>query len=364
MSQPLKIPVVVMRGGTSRGPYFLAGDLPADTAARDRVLIAAMGSGSPLQVDGIGGGNPLTSKVAIVSRSTRAGADVDYLFAQVDIMKAIVDTKPNCGNMLAGVGPFAIEAGLVTAQDGETPVRIFNINTETAVTAIVQTPARQVRYDGDFAIDGVPGTAAPISLVFSEAAGAVTGQLLPTGKAIQTIQGVDVSVVDYAMPIMLVRARDVGISGDEKPEMLDANTALFARLESMRLEAGQLMGLGDVSNSVVPKIALLSAAKNGGTIRSIYLTPKQTHRAHAVTGALCVAVATKTPGTLATEFAADGPLVIIEHPSGKIEIELQMSPDGSVARAGVMRTARRILEGKVIVPPHVPAGKKSNEETP
>lgn len=353
MNMLRKIPMVLMRGGTSRGPYFLDTDLPADIALRDRVLVSIMGSGNALQVDGIGGGNPLTSKVAIVSKSTRPDADVDYLFAQVDILKSVVDTKPNCGNMLAGVGPFALEAGLVEPRDGETAVRIFNVNTETAVTAIVQTPDGRVRYDGDFAIDGVPGTAAPISLVFSEAAGAVTGKLLPTGQVSQTIQGVTVSIVDYAMPIMLVRGRDVGINGDETPEDIDANRALFEKLEAMRLEAGRLMGLGDVSNSVVPKIALLCPARAGGTIRSIYLTPKQTHRAHAVTGALCVAVATKISGSIAQEFAADGPLVIIEHPSGQIEIELQMGADGAVARAGVMRTARRILEGQVIVPPGI-----------
>ena len=353
ISRPRKIPAVLMRGGTSRGPYFLASDLPSDMATRDQVLAAVMGSGNALQVDGIGGGNPLTSKVAIVSKSMRADADVDYLFAQVDIQKPFVDTKPNCGNMLAGVGPFAIEAGLVPARDGETPVRIFNINTETLVTALIQTPGGIVIYDGNFAIDGVPGTAAPISLIFSEAAGAVTGQLLPAKNSRHTIDGIDVSLVDYAMPIMIVRAADVGVQGTETPEQLDANRALFATLESMRMKAGEWMGLGDVSSSVVPKMALVSAARNGGTIRSIYLTPKQVHRAHAVTGALCIAAATKIPGSVAQEFAAPGPLVVIEHPSGKIEIELQIAADGSVARAGVMRTARRLFEGQLIVPPGI-----------
>ncbi|MGL5735003.1 MAG: PrpF domain-containing protein, partial [Beijerinckiaceae bacterium] len=251
-----KVPAVIMRGGTSRGPYFLADDLPEDVATRDRVLTAVMGSGNILQVDGIGGGNPLTSKVAIVSKSSQPGADVDYLFAQVDIGKQLVDTKPNCGNMLAGVGPFAIEAGLVPVQGDETPVRIFNVNTESLITAYIQTPGGQVRYDGDFAIDGVPGTAAPIRLVFSEAAGAVTGALLPAGAMNHVIDGVTVSLVDYARPIMLLRAADVGLRGDETPEALDADRALLARLEAMRLKAGLLMGLGDVSNSVVPKVAL------------------------------------------------------------------------------------------------------------
>lgn len=352
----IKIPCVLMRGGTSRGPYFLASDLPADPAARDRVLIAAMGSPHMLQVDGIGGGHALTSKVAIVSRSERADVDVDYLFAQVAIDRAFVDTSPNCGNMLSGVGPFAIESGLVAAQDGETTVRIFNRNTKALVEATIRTPGGVVQYDGEAAIDGVPGTAAPIRLVFLDAVGSKTSGLFPTGQTSEMIDGVRVTLADYAMPMMLVAAADLGIAGDETAEVLDANTALLARIQALRLEAGRRMGLGDVSKLVIPKVGLLSAPRRGGTITSRYFVPDRCHKSHAVTGGLCVAVASRTPGTVAYDLAAPPAseatrgAVAIEHPSGRIDIDLGFAADGSVARAGVIRTARRIFEGNLLVP--------------
>jgi 4-oxalomesaconate tautomerase len=232
-----KIPCVLMRGGTSRGPYFLASDLPAEPARRDAVLLCVMGSPHALQVDGIGGSNTLTSKVAIVSRSQRVGADVDYLFAQVSVTEAFVDTKPNCGNMLAGVGPFAIEAGLVRAQDPSTTVRIFNVNTETLIEAVVQTPQGRVEYAGDTRIDGVAEPAAPIKLTFLDALGAVTGKLLPTGKLLDSIQGVEATCIDMAMPVMIMAAEAFGKTGRETPEELDADKAMLKKIEAIRLEA-------------------------------------------------------------------------------------------------------------------------------
>jgi 2-methylaconitate cis-trans-isomerase PrpF len=345
-----RVPCVLMRGGTSRGPFFLASDLPTDPAARDAFLLTVMGSPHPLQVDGLGGANPLTSKVAIVSPSQRPDVDVEYLFAQVGVQKPAVDTGPNCGNMLSAVGPFAIEAGLVAAQDGETVVRIFNQNTASLVEAVVQTPDGAVAYEGDAVIDGVNGAAAPIRLSFGDAAGGKTGALFPTGARREIIQGVETTLIDYAMPMMLLAAADVGLQGDETPEQIDANAALFERLEAMRREAGARMGLGDVAGSVIPKIGLLSAPRHGGTVTSRYLVPDSCHRSHSATGALCVAAATRLPGTIAHPIGAPGAgPVAVEHPGGKITIALDADGD-SVRGAAFVRTARRIFEGAVVVP--------------
>src|SRR5919109_3749351 len=262
----IRIPCVLMRGGTSKGPFFLASDLPQDPKTRDAVLLAIMGSPHVLQVDGIGGAYPQTSKVAIISRSADDRADIDYLFAQVSVDKAIVDTSPNCGNMLAGAGPFAIEAGLWPARDGETSLRIRNVNTGVIVEQTVQTPGGRVAYAGHQAIPGVAGTAAPIKISFIDAAGSVAGRLLPSGKPAEEIGGLIVSLIDYAMPMMLLRAADVGLTGIESAEAIDTNRALFAKLEPMRREAGRRMGLGDVSDLVVPKIGLLSASPQAGGI--------------------------------------------------------------------------------------------------
>src|SRR3954464_1051114 len=248
-----KIPCVLMRGGTSRRPYFLASDLPPEPRRRDEVLLKVMGSPHPLQVDGLGGANTLTSKVAIVSRSQQPGADVDYLFAQVSVTDAFVDTRPNCGNMLAGVGPFAIEAGLVKPGERETLVRIYNVNTETLIEAVIRTPGGAVEYDGDTRIDGVSEAAAPIKLTFLDAYGSVTGKLLPTGEATDRIQGVDVSCVDMAMPVAIMAAEAFGKTGGDTAAALDADRDMMNKIESIRLEAGRRMGLGDVSKLVVPK---------------------------------------------------------------------------------------------------------------
>lgn len=346
-----------MRGGTSRGPYFLASDLPADPRQRDAVLLSVMGSPHALQVDGIGGSNTLTSKVAIVNASQREGVDVDYLFAQVSVTEALVDTKPNCGNMLAGVGPFAIESGLVRAKSPSTTVRIFNLNTQTLVEALIQTPGGEVRYEGDTRIDGVSEPAAPIKLTFLDALGAVTGKLLPTGNALDTFQGVEVTCIDMAMPLVIIAAEALGKTGSETPQELDADRALMQRIEAIRLEAGRRMGMGDVSKLVVPKPALVSRPLKGGGIASRYFTPHACHRAHAVTGALALATAAVLPETVANRYVEprgfSGGVLGIEHPAGRIEVDLVTGRSGGapvVERASFVRTARRIFEGHVYVP--------------
>ena len=247
-----------MRSGTSRGPFFLKEWLPADPKLRDLALIGAIGASDPLQLDGLGGNSTLNSKVAIVSRSSLPDCDLDYLFAQVGVGQATVDVRPNCGNMLSGVAPFAIEQGLIEAQQGTTTVRIHNVNTGSKIEATVQTPNGKVTYEGSARIDGVVGTAAPVLLNFLDAWGAVTGQLFPTGQRIEKIDGIEVTCIDAAMPLMIVRAKDLGVSGRESPAELDANKALLTQLEAMRLQAGLRMGLGDVSASVVPKPVLVS----------------------------------------------------------------------------------------------------------
>ena len=349
-----RIPCVLMRGGTSRGPYLLASDLPTDPRQRDAVLLRIMGSPHPLQVDGIGGANTLTSKVAIVSRSSEPGADVDYLFAQVSVNEALVDTKPNCGNMLSGVGPFAIEAGLVRAGERETMVRIFNVNTRTLIEAVIQTPGGRVEYEGDTRIDGVAEAAAPIKLTFLDAMGAVTGNLLPTGRVLDVIDGVEVSCIDMAMPVMIIAAEALGKTGKETPAELDADRELFARVEAIRLKAGRLMGMGDVSKLVVPKPVLASRPSAPGGIASRYFTPHACHRSHAATGALAVGTAAALAGSVASRFVeptgyAGGPLRI-EHPAGAIPVDLEITGAGEIGRASLVRTARRIFEGNVLVP--------------
>ncbi len=365
-----KIPCVLMRGGTSKGPFFLASDLPADPRLRDEVLIAALGSPHEYQVDGVGGGNPLSSKVAIISKSQHSGADVDYLFAQVIVNERRVDTKPNCGNMLVAVGPFAIEAGLVRAADSETVVRIHNVNTKSLVESIVQTPGGTVNYAGTAAIDGVPGTAAPVKLNFKSAVGAVTGKLLPTGKPLDLIDGIEVSCVDMAMPIALMRAEQFGKTGYETPAELDADKVMLARMEAVRIKAGLLMGMGDVSKSVVPKAALLAPARHGGTITSRYFMPHSCHKAHPVTGTVCVASACAIEGTVAARIAPVGKapqgVVRIEHPSGMIEVDLDVELDGAQAvirRAALIRTARRLFQGEVLIPAGVGAHGRDERRT-
>jgi 2-methylaconitate cis-trans-isomerase PrpF len=355
---PLRaIRCTLMRGGTSRGPYFRLHDLPAEPAVRDRVLLAAMGSPDLRQIDGLGGADPLTSKVAMVSPSRQPGCDVDYLFAQVAVDKAIVDTAPPCGNMLAGVGPFAIESGMVAAADGETRVMIYNVNTKSRIEAIIQTPEGKVEYEGQAAIDGVPGTAAPVVLNFMDAVGSKTGALLATGKVVEEIEGVEVTCIDVAMPMVLMRAADFGVTGDEDRAQIDARTELFARIEPIRLEAGRRMGLGDVTDKVIPKIGLLAPPRAGGSICSRYFTPHRLHAAHAVTGGVCVASACTLEGSIAWDLAVLPPgnprSVVIEHPSGQIDVRLETRGEGAdlqVVGAGLVRTTRKLMSGEVYVP--------------
>ena len=352
------LPCVLMRGGTSRGPFFLADWLPTDPAERDRTLIAALGSPHELQIDGLGGGNSLTSKVAIVSRSAHAGCDVDYLFAQVSVDEARVDTRPNCGNMLAGVGPFAIEQGLVppSGTGDVTRVRVYNVNTRSRIDVQVQTRGGQVHYEGDVRIDGVQGTAAPVLMNFLDAWGAVTGQIFPTGQRIDTIHGLAVTCIDAAQVMVLVRAADLGLRGDETPAELDADTALLARLEALRCEAGLRMGLGDVSGSVLPKPVIVSPGTAPGSTVSRYFTPRRCHRSHAATGAIGVAAATVLPGTVASdprsEAGSGTRRVEVLHPAGRIHVDVELAAvDGhpTLVQAALVRTARKILEGTLFV---------------
>ena len=354
-----EIPCLFMRGGTSRGPFFEPGDLPANPDVRDRVLLAAMGSPDTRQIDGLGGATTPTSKVAIVGRSERPGIDVDYLFAQVSVERASVDTAPSCGNMLAAVGPFAIERGLVKAADGETRVNIFNVNTQSRIEALVQTPGGEVRYEGDQTIDGVPGSAAPIVLSFTNIIGSKCGALLPTGVIEETIDDVTITCIDVAMPMVLIRAADLGISGYETNEF-GQDSELMQRIEGIRLIAGQRMGLGDVADSVVPKVGILALAREDGDISSRYLTPHSLHDAHAVTGAICVASCAAIEGTVAAKLATPRTEITgrvrIEHPSGVIDVELETSGAGAeleVLRAGTVRTARKIMAGRLFVPASV-----------
>ncbi|SDA92682.1 4-oxalomesaconate tautomerase [Sinorhizobium sp. NFACC03] len=352
MNDLIRIPCVLMRGGTSRGPFFLACDLPAQREQRDAVLLSIMGSGHPLQIDGIGGGNPVTSKVAIIGPSSVDGADVDYLFAQVRTDRQMVDYSPNCGNMLAAVGPFAIEAGLVRASGSSTHVRIHNVNTKKIIEAKVPTRDGEVIYLGDASIDGVPGLAAPIALTFLNAAGAKTGELFPTGNPSDIIQGIPVTSIDCAIPMVLMRADDVGVSGYEDAVSLSANRELVAKLASIRTEAGRLMGMGDVSDMVIPKPVILSAPRNGGTLSVRYFMPNECHPALATTGAVGIATAVANPGTVASTIAGATELpalIRIEHPDGRIDVQLETRSGSTVA--GLVRTARRLFEGYAFAKP-------------
>jgi 4-oxalomesaconate tautomerase len=344
------IPCMWMRGGTSKGGYFLAADLPADPAARDAALLGIMGSPDPRQIDGMGGADPLTSKVAVVRRSDRPGVDVDYLFLQVFVDQPIVTDAQNCGNILAGVGPFAIERGLVPARDGETPVTIWMENTGQIATARVATPGRRVTYDGAARIDGVPGTAAPVPIAFRDTAGSTCGALLPTGNPSDEVEGTRVTLIDNGMPCVILRAADVGIAGTESPGELEANAALRARLEAIRLAAGPMMNLGDVARKSVPKMTLVSPPRAGGAIATRTFIPHRCHDAIGVLGAVTVATACLLPGSQAADIAhvpagTERPLSI-EHPSGEMTVIAHLSPDGAVARAEVLRTARKLMDGR------------------
>lgn len=348
-----RIPCLLMRGGTSKGAYFLASDLPAQQALRDRVLLAAMGSPDARQIDGIGGGDSLTSKVAIIKPSARADADVDYLFAQVLVDEPRVDYGQNCGNILAGVGPFAIERGLVAVKGDVTPVRIYMENTGQIAVAHVPTTHGAVRYSGEARIDGVPGHAAPLIVEFEDVAGSSCGALLPTGQVVDRFDGVEVTCVDNGMPVVLIRAEDLGLSGAERPEQLDADSALKARLESIRLQAGPRMNLGDVSQRNVPKMCLVGPARAGGALSTRTFIPHRCHTSIGVFGAVSVAAACLIEGSVAAGLARVGEGEVrqlsIEHPTGEFTVELRLH-NGELSGCGLMRTARLLFDGAVCVP--------------
>ncbi|MBS0420926.1 MAG: 4-oxalomesaconate tautomerase [Proteobacteria bacterium] len=385
-----------MRGGTSKGPFFLARDLPSSIDVRDRVLLAIMGSPDIRQIDGLGGADSLTSKVAIVGPSTRPDADVDYLFLQVVVNEPRVDASQNCGNMLAGVAPFAIENGLVPITGDRTRVRIHMVNTESIAVAEIQTPHGRVQYSGEASIDGVPGTAAPILLDFLDIAGTSCGALLPTGNAIDVIEGVAATLIDNGMPVVVMRAADLGKTGAESPVELEADKALKTRVEAIRLEAGRRMNLGDVTRKTVPKMCLISEPKKGGAIATRNFIPHTVHKAIGVFGAVSVATACMVPGSVAASIArvvhaasgdrggrpgvaigtsgilSSAPGAVssrrldVEHPTGFFTVEMDVESDNSgtpggagikVQRAALLRTARKIMVGEAFVDDAVWNGK-------
>ena len=360
MSSQRNIPCLLMRGGTSRAPFYHRSDLPEDEAMLGEVLMAAMGAGSPLQVDGIGGGQPTTSKVAMLSPSDDTWAQVDYFFAQVHAQKRAVDFSPSCGNILSAVGPAALEMGLVQPAGDETKVRIRNTNTGAYIEAVVQTPKGVVCYDGDARIDGVPGTAAPVVLNFRNVVGSKTGTLFPTGCPADTINGVSVTCLDVAMPMVIARAADFGLTGYETREALDADADLFAAFEPIRIKAGERMGFTHVGESVVPKFALIAEPKDGGTIAARYFMPWNCHPSYAVTGSICTGACSLIPGTVAEGLAAipdknPAPLQI-EHPSGVMDVvfDYDHGSDGfTLNSAGLLRTARKLFTGAVSIPGNI-----------
>jgi 4-oxalomesaconate tautomerase len=348
------VPCMLMRGGTSKGAYFLAGDLPADPAERDDLLIRVMGSGDPRQIDGIGGAHPLTSKVAVVSRSAEGDqdADLDYLFLQLGVDQATVSDRQNCGNLLAGVGPFAVERGLIPAGPEQTVARIRMVNSASLATARFATPGGRPRYDGDTAISGVPGTAAAIVLDFAETEGSATGSLLPTGHLRDEIDGLEVTGIDNGMPVVVARAADLGLTGYEPYQELAADQALLDRIQALRIQAGKLMGLGDVTSASVPKTTLVAAPRDGGTICTRTFIPVQPHTAIGVLGAVSVVTALAIPGAVGAELAArpDGVRYEVEHPTGHLAVEAEIDTSGEVPRvrrSGVVRTARKLFDGTV-----------------
>lgn len=343
------IRVMWMRGGTSKGGYFLASDIPASVEDRNAHLLRIMGSPDPRQIDGMGGANPITSKVAVVKPSTRDGVDVDYLFLQVFVDQAIVSDGQNCGNILAGVGPFAIERGLIKLTGETTDVRIFMENTEQIAIATVKTPGGRVRYDGDAKIDGVPGTSAPIPIVFKDTAGSTCGALLPSGNEVDIVEGVPVTLIDNGMPCVILDAADFGVAGTETPAELEANTELKSRLEAIRLTVGPMMNLGDVTSKSVPKMTLVSRALVGGTIATRTFIPHRCHDAIGVLGAVSVANACLLAEGPAAKYAVvpDGreKIISVEHPTGEFSVLAKLDDAGNLLTAGVLRTARKLMDG-------------------
>ena len=364
------IPTLFMRGGTSRGPFFLADDLPQDQALRDRVLLAVMGSPDRRQIDGLGGAHPLTSKVGIISRGSQPGVDLDFLFAQLQPDKDTVDTTPNCGNMLAAVVPFALERGLVTAQGETSTFRVLTLNTGMQCDVTVHTPAGQICYDGEARIDGVPGSSAPITINFLDTAGSVCSGLLPTGKVKDVVQldGVgelEITCIDNGMPLVMLRAADLGRSGYESVAELNADTELKTRLEALRLQCGQLMGLGDVSKKTYPKMCLIAAPRDGGSISTRCFIPHVCHDAIGVLAAVTVGTACVLEGSVTAGIAQMQSglrhLVSVEHPTGEFSVDLELDPENpqNVIRAALLRTARLIMRGEVMIPSAIWKGQQA-----
>ncbi len=350
------IPCLFMRGGTSRGPYFVESDLPADPAKRDRVLLAVMGSPDRRQIDGLGGAHPLTSKVGIVRKSQLPGVDLDFLFAQLQPEQDSVDTTPNCGNMLAAVVPFALERGMVPAQGDVTTLRVLTLNTDMQCDITVQTPGGQVSYEGDARIDGVPGTSAPIKINFLDTAGSVADCLLPTGKVLDLIDGIEVTCIDNGMPLVIFKASAVGRTGYETVEQLNADQDLKARIETLRIACGHAMGLGDVSSKNYPKMTLIAPPRSGGSICTRSFIPHLCHDAIGVLAAVTVGTACVLEGSAAQGVAMVpaglAKTISVEHPTGEFSVELEIDPENpeNVVSAALLRTARLIMRGEVMVP--------------
>jgi 4-oxalomesaconate tautomerase len=347
------VPCMLMRGGTSKGAYFLAADLPADPAERDDLLLRIMGTPDPRQIDGIGGAHPLTSKVAVVSSSSAPGSDVDYLFLQLGVEAATVSDRQNCGNLLAGIGPFAVERGLIAAGDERTSVRIMMVNSGSVATATFPTPGGVVDYGGDTAISGVPGTAAAIMLDFARTEGSACGSLLPTGNVRDVIDGIEVTCVDNGMPVVIATAADLGITGDESPAVLAADDALRDRIQSLRLRAGELMGLGDVTDASVPKTTLVAPPRDGGMISTRTFIPLRPHTSIGVLGAVTVATALLLDGAVGRDLAVfpePGAPMSIEHPTGHLQVDVDLDRAAGpprVRRSSLVRTARKLFDGTV-----------------
>ncbi|MFZ2989292.1 4-oxalomesaconate tautomerase [Ideonella sp.] len=368
------IPCLLMRGGTSKGPFFKATDLPADTATRDKVLLAAMGSPDPRQIDGVGGAHPLTSKVGIVAPSTRPGVDLEFLFAQLQPARDTVDTTPNCGNMLAAVVPFALETGLARPRGATTTLRVLTLNTDMACDITVQTPGGQIEYAGDARIDGAPGSAAPITINFLDTAGSVCAGLLPTGQLRDRVRvesetaafepfELDVTCIDNGMPLVIFKASDLGCTGTESVDQLNADSALKARIEGLRLAISLRMGLGDVRQKNYPKMTLISAPQQGGALSTRSFIPHVCHDAIGVLAAVTVGTACVLQGSVCDGLAvlpapdAQGlTRVSVEHPTGEFSVALATEaapaePGGlRVTQAALLRTARALMRGEVLVP--------------
>lgn len=353
------IKTLFMRGGTSKGPFFNEADLPSDKELRDKTLLAVMGSPDRRQIDGLGGANPLTSKVGIVSVSKTPGVDLDFLFAQVVVDKALVDTTPNCGNMLAAVVPFALETGLVKAQGDTTTLRVLTLNTDMQCDITVNTPNGQVSYEGDARIDGVPGTSAPITINFLDTAGSVCSGLLPTGKVLDVIDNIEMTCIDNGMPLVMMRATDLNRTGYESVTDMNADTELKTKLEDLRIKAGHLMGLGDVTSKTYPKMCLIAPPKDGGNIATRCFIPHVCHDAIGVLAAVTVGTACVLEGSI-TQGIATIPTgttkkVSVEHPTGEFTVELETDPNNpqNVTKAALLRTARLIMRGEVLVPENI-----------